>query len=328
MPVVAGSAYNQTRTVTNLVRSIVNDANPQVYSQIAIFSVIRTANVLQVTTTAPHGLIRGDYAVLAGVSGLITPVNGTFPVSQIINANQFTIVQAGGNEVSPTNQGFVGALGLGTWATDPLLMPHINSAYRKVQRAVSNAGGGGFIQDDVLVTVAALAQADASVQVAITDSTAPPNQLPNDLLVPMKIWERAGGSSDDFVEMFDMSQKGGLPSRPQGQTLSLWEWRADGLYFLGALQDVQIRLRYQAAFPDLVDGSSPILIRNAQDCIAFAAALSAGGARGSVQAEKMQESFDDALEDVIGENVKQMQHSTRRRKPFRWRNGVMPGRRW
>src|SRR5882724_9373033 len=56
---------------------------------------------------------------------------------------------------------------------------------------------------------------DASLQVSITDATAPPNQLPADLLVPVKLWERANGSSDDFAEMVDLTRHGGLPSREQ-----------------------------------------------------------------------------------------------------------------
>src|SRR5439155_13430233 len=94
----------------------------------------------------------------------------------------------------------------GNLFTDAVLLPYANSAYRKVQRAIGNIGGGGFIQDDALLIVPGVAQVDTSLQIAITDATAPPNQLPTDLLVPMKLWERASGSSDDFVEMVDLSQ--------------------------------------------------------------------------------------------------------------------------
>ena len=75
----------------------------------------------------------------------------------------------------------------GNLFTDTLLLPYLNSAYRKVQRAIGNAGGGGFIQDDVLLVVAAVAAPDASLQVSLSDASAPPNQLPTDLLVPLKL---------------------------------------------------------------------------------------------------------------------------------------------
>src|SRR5580700_6844758 len=122
----------------------------------------------------------------------------------------------------------------GNLFTDGVLLPYANSAYRKVQRALANVQSGTFLSDDVLLVVAAVTATDPSLQVAITDATAPPNQLPTDLLVPLKLWERASGSSDDFVEMTDLTNHGGLPSQPQGECLDVWEWRTDGVYFIGA----------------------------------------------------------------------------------------------
>src|SRR4029077_2292427 len=71
----------------------------------------------------------------------------------------------------------------GNLFTDALLLPYANSAYRKVQRALANIGASAFIQDDVLLVLAAVAAVDPSVQVSITDASAPPNQLPSDLLI-------------------------------------------------------------------------------------------------------------------------------------------------
>src|SRR5260370_685243 len=158
----------------------------------------------------------------------------------------------------------------GNLFTDAVLLPYANSAYRKLQRALGNACGGGFIQDDVLLVVPAVTQTDTSLQVAITDATAPPNQLPTDLLVPLKVWERRNTSTDDFLEMVDLTRHGGLPSRAQDVTLSVWEWRADGLYFLGATQDTQIRLRYLKAYPPFTDATSPAPGPTSQEAIAYA----------------------------------------------------------
>jgi hypothetical protein len=212
----------------------------------------------------------------------------------------------------------------GNLFTDMVLLPYANSAYRKVQRAISNGGGGGFIQDDVLLVVTAITQTDTSLQVSITDATAPPNQLPTDLLVPVKLWERPNGSSDDFLEMVDLSQHGGLPSRAQDVTLSAWEWRADGLYFLGATRDTQIRLRYLKAYPDLTDSTSPVLVRNAQEAIAYATAALAAWSRGSPLAEKWDGAAADAIEDLVAAAVRREQQSARRRRPFSARTGYTP----
>ncbi len=214
----------------------------------------------------------------------------------------------------------------GNLFTDAVLLPYVNSAYRKLQRALGNAGGGGFLTDNVTLIVPAVTAPDPSLQVSITDSTPPPNQLPTDLLLPAKIWERpaAAGSTQDFVEMVDLSQHGGLPSRVQNVVLSVWEWRADGIYFLGATQDTQIRLRYLKAYPDLTDATSPVLVRNAQEAIAYAAAALAAWSRGSPLAEKWDDAAGDAIEDLISEAVRREQQSARRRRPFSARSGYTP----
>jgi hypothetical protein len=212
----------------------------------------------------------------------------------------------------------------GNLFTDAVLLPYVNSAYRKLQRALGNTGGGGFLTENVTLIVPAVTTPDPSLQVSITDSTPPPNQLPTDLLLPSKIWERRNGSTDDFLEMVDLSQHGGLPSRVQDVTLSVWEWRADGIYFLGATQDTQIRLRYVKAYPDLTDATSPVLVRNAQEAIAYAGAALAAWARGSPLAEKWDDAASDAIEDLIIEAVRREQQSSRRRRPFSARSGYTP----
>jgi hypothetical protein len=212
----------------------------------------------------------------------------------------------------------------GNLFTDAVLLPYANSAYRKVQRALANVQSGTFLRDDALLVVTAVTATDPSLQVAITDATAPPNQLPTDLLVPLKLWERASGSSDDFVEMTDLTNHGGLPSQPQGMELECWEWRADGLYFIGATQDTQIRLRYEKTYPDFTDATSPVLIRNAQEAIAYFTAAMAAAARGAPQAARWDAVGADALEDLVARATQREQHTNRRRRPYTWRQGYGP----
>src|SRR6266705_610107 len=190
----------------------------------------------------------------------------------------------------------------GNLFTDTVLIPYANSAYRKVQRALANIRSGSFLSDDVLLVVPSVAGTDPSLQV----------------------WERPNGSSDDFVEMTDLSDHGGLPSQPQGLNLQYWEWRADGLYFLGATQDTQIRLRYEKAYPAFVDGTSSVLIRDAIESIAYFTAAMAAAARGAPQAARWDDAGTDALEDLLLRATHREQHSGRRRRPYSWRQGYGP----
>ena len=179
----------------------------------------------------------------------------------------------------------------------------------------------------VLAAVPATQQG-AGTQALINDATPPPNQLPQNLLVPLKIWERPNLSAQDFIEMEDLTSKGGLPSRVQGSTLGNWEWRTDGLYFIGATQDTQLRLRYQSAYPDLVGPNDFILVRFAQEALAYMTAGLAGMARGSPLATQMEALATDAQEDVILANVRTNQISPVRRRAYSARSGIRHGRRW
>ncbi len=209
----------------------------------------------------------------------------------------------------------------GNLFTDGVLLPYANAAYRKVQRALANIRSGTFLMDDVQLVVPAVTAVDPSLQVSITDATAPPNQLPIDLLVPLKLWERADGSSENFIEMADLTGHGGLPSQPQGARLQFWEWRADGIYFLGATRDAEIRLRYQRAYPDLVDATSPVLVRHAQEAIAYFPAAMASAARGAPLAARWDGVGADALEDLLVRATQRGQHTMRRRRPYASRQG-------
>jgi len=212
----------------------------------------------------------------------------------------------------------------GNLFTDSVLLPYANAAYRKVQRALANIQSGSFLSDNVLLMVPAVAGTDPSLQVSITDATAPPNQLPIDLLVPLKLWERASGSSDDFIEMTDLTDHGGLPSQPQGLALEYWEWRADGLYFIGATQDTQIRLRYEKAYPALADATSAVLVRDAVETIAYFTAAMAAAARGAPQAARWDGAGSDGLEDLLLRATQREQYSGRRRRPYTSRQGYGP----
>src|SRR5579859_1931708 len=201
--------------------------------------------------------------------------------------------------------------------TDAVLLPYLNSQYRRVQRKLANTGSNLFITDDVLLVVKAIpaAQQDPGTQTVLNDATPPPNQLPANLLAPSKLWERPNGTTQDFVEMVDLTSHGGLPSRLQGSTLDVWEWRSDGVYFVGATQDTQIRLRGEYALPDLTGAQDVILIRNAQEALAFGTAAAAATPRGSELGVKYDAAAEDSIEDLVGFYVRKQQGSGTRRRP-------------
>src|SRR3989442_2901866 len=68
------TAFNTTRSVTTLVRSLLNDGGPN-GALVNLATISRTANVVTVVTAAAHGLVVGDQVVVTGVTGGATSFN-------------------------------------------------------------------------------------------------------------------------------------------------------------------------------------------------------------------------------------------------------------
>ena len=214
------------------------------------------------------------------------------------------------------------AVSTGDVFTDAVLIPFVNSAYHQVQFEMANHGIETFIKDNVMLTVPAVTGVDPSAQVVLNDTqnqmttVSPTPQIPTDLLVPVRIWERQTGSSEPFLPM--VQQKDGLPSESQQERLRYWEWRTDGIVFLGATQSNDIRLRYESVLPDVVQGSDTIQLRGAQDAIAFFAAALAAQSRGSPQAQTFVAAGTEALRKILVRGTRRQQHSMHRRRPYGW----------
>ena len=212
------------------------------------------------------------------------------------------------------------AVATGDVFTDAVLIPFVNTAYHQVQFEMANHGIETFVKDNVILTVPAVTAADPSLQVTLNDTqnqmttVAPTPQIPTDLLVPTRIWERQTGSSEPFLPMVQRTD--GLPSELQQERLRFWEWRTDGIIFLGATQSNDVRLRYESVLPDVVQGSDTIQLRGAQDAIAFLAAALAAQSRGSPQAQVFDAAGNEALRKILVRGTRRQQHTLRRRRPY------------
>lgn len=216
--------------------------------------------------------------------------------------------------------------------TDAVLLPFFNLAYNDMGSELENNGDETFIEDEAFLTVPAISGSDPSAQVIVSDTAIviaqagnvstflnpaeaanPANFLPVDLYRPMRLQERMGGSSDNFVDMTDRTSKGGLPSWGQGSTsLIYWEWREDGLCFTGATSDVQLRLRYQKMLLAVSDPTASIAVRNGQNYLTFQTAYLAARSKGSPRAAEFKGDADESLH-------KMLVAVARTQKPFRRR---------
>ena len=171
------------------------------------------------------------------------------------------------------------------YSISPALLHFINLSIGEVYRELRNVGDPTLIADNYIVKnlpvihgPQGFATPSPETQVSLgyngffDGTTIWPNfKLPINMLVPIKLQERGTGSDLPFHEM--SQAQNGLPSIVQGESFGMWEWRSDGIWLPGAVQNRDLMLRYQVKFP-LAQGpnvnfaTTRIMI---QDCVSAVA---------------------------------------------------------
>lgn len=200
--------------------------------------------------------------------------------------------------------------------SDAVLLPFLNSAYRALQRELSESGVSVLVsQADVDLPLT-----NGVTNTIISDVTTP--QLPTDLLAPHQLLEQTTGSSDIFTPMEKIT--GGLPNFQPGARLRMWEWREDAIQLVGATQETTVRIRYEKSLPAIVLGTDPLQIRSSIDPLAYAVAAMAARSRGAqALAADMFALAENAAEKLIERYVRPEQFKGRRRKPYGYRRNVV-----
>ena len=205
--------------------------------------------------------------------------------------------------------------------TDTLLMPLLNSAYRGLQRELSENGVSVLTeQQDIELDV------DSTTGVTsteISDVSSP--QLPTDCLAPHMLWERATANTTDvFVPMEKFMSGGDMLNLQPSSYLRLWEWREDKINLIGATQSITVRVRYEKTLPLLTLGTDPVQIRSSTDPLAFATAALAARSRGQrALAADLVGAAQMATENLIERYVRPEQVKGRRRRPYGFHRRVI-----
>lgn len=136
----------------------------------------------------------------------------------------------------------------------------VNTAWRRMQEFLANLGYSKLKNETTFTAVPATGSTDPITASYISWSTfydgantqvAP--VLPQDLIVPLDLWERPTGTTQSLTEMDRVLN--GLPKVPKVQWNRQWEWRDDMVYIPGATVSTDIVLRYAAYISDFVDNS-------------------------------------------------------------------------
>jgi hypothetical protein len=205
--------------------------------------------------------------------------------------------------------------------TDTLLLPLLNSAYRGLQRELSENGVSVLAeQQDIELDPNS---GTGITNTEISDVSSP--QLPTDCLMPHTLWERATSNTTDvFMPMEKFTSGGDMLNLQPSTYMRLWEWREDKINLIGATQSITIRVRYEKVLPILTLGTDPIQIRSSTDPLAFATAALAARSRGQrALAADLVGAAQGATENLIERYVRPEQLKGRRRKPYGYRRRIV-----
>lgn len=325
--------FPTVRTVTQLVRSLLADEPVGPGYPFVPLSVIAAGGIVTAMFATPPGLITDDVILISNIPNH----NGTFNVG-IGSGNQIVWQNAAApnGTATVTSASSIQGYGTGKKYTDTLLMDFVNSAYRSLERALKTAGSTEFKVGQSFVTIPGLSFTEPSTQVVLdftgltissdaspapTFLTTPVAQTPSDCLMPRKLWERATGQQYDFQEMTNLTESGGLPSRPQGVRLGVWTWIGDQIVFIGAQGSVDVKIEYDRSLPPVNDGAAQLLILNCEEYMAFSIASAATLSRGGKVAASWDTAAESSKDKLINAYVRGQQFVGRRSRAFSTRRG-------
>lgn len=196
----------------------------------------------------------------------------------------------------------------------------VNNAWRRLQEYLSDRGFSKFDSEIIFTNVPAWGSTDPGVFVffnwaTYNDGVNPwPNPvLPQDMMSPLELYERATGSNGIFLPMDQ--QLNGLPTANPGTSAGardnlnrLWEWRGDAIYLPGALQATDIRMRYASYLPDFVYNggwNSPVPIMRSLNSFAWFVCSEIARPRGDMDAGQFDQYAMDAAEQIFNRDYRE-----------------------
>lgn len=207
--------------------------------------------------------------------------------------------------------------------TQPYLVELDNAAYEELQDDLTVAGVETQTEEIIITGLPAVASPDPAVNVTLsytgfnngtTNSALP--ALPADMRGPLRLWERPTGTLGQYIPM--QQRLDGLPSITQTSFLRWWQWLGDALVFIGALQQNDIKVRYNKTLPALVISPqpSPVLIIRGKNAMAWKIVELFCQARGGEGAQYAAGKYDEELSKIVGVTTKRRQRAVARRRPW------------
>lgn len=144
-------------------------------------------------------------------------------------------------------------------------------------------------------------------------------KLPDDLIEPLKLWER----EEDIDPYVEMTRVNSLPQQITGTDISqfgIYVWESQEIKFFSAVRDNDILIEYtRSLFSPIVDKDSPINVINSASYLEFknAALCARFVGENPTRADSLDGQALLALDRSTGISSKGRQSIITRRRPFR-----------
>ena len=207
--------------------------------------------------------------------------------------------------------------------TSPFTMTLLEAAYEYTQDELANAGYEFPISETILLNVTPVPAAaqNPSTRVYIdyggyfdgSNANGAP-ALPQDCLIPLVMAERTAGQPTRFLPM-EQSQDG-LPLRQQYAYMQQWDWRDDRIYMVGAVQALDLWLRYQQFFPQLTGPSDVIKIFHGTNAVAYAMCCMYCEGRDAAALPSFNTKMERCIKQIVTRTTHKVQRKNVRRMPY------------
>ena len=218
--------------------------------------------------------------------------------------------------------------------TAPFAFDLLNAGFERVQLELAKYGVEVDTTETWLIGLPTMPTIDPEARMVIDDTGCNiiyPNgvgtsfsstpALPSDLILPLKLWERQTGTTDQAAPL--KQPNAGLLPFSQDLYLRQWEWEADGIRTLGATQSLDLKLKYEKHLPKLVSPTDPVPIRGVVNAAAYFCALIFAEGRGGVVSPNFKANAQEEIFLLQQISVRRRQRKQVRRRPYsgRGRNG-------
>lgn len=201
--------------------------------------------------------------------------------------------------LDPTGQGLI---------TDQALMPYLNIAYRSIRDEV--AAIREWSSNETVTTLFAIPAFTTSLNAyqAAGQGLAGLNQ-------PIALREKPAGAPPESYQEVRMVEE--LPARSPAALLMEYEWRASGVYFVGATQALDLDVRYERDWATLKASTDPLAVGGLANTLGWwTAALMCSALREETKSQDYLLQARHFLFQRISDFVKTSQITLRRPRPY------------